>query len=198
MTFAETTPKSTQKRLNAMHSLYGSGDPERDRARRNIAKSMISPGTDRPQEIYTPQSVIDVVLATFGEIVLDPCSGPDSIVPARIKYDGTAEQWDGLLSRWFRKTYFNPPYKNLRDWLIKADAEASQARPIIGLFPVRPHRKWFRDLLLNRSGVEIVYLDPLKFRGYDQAFPAPLCLVLWCTDSEMIRRFLTASKALSK
>lgn len=60
----------------------------------------------------------------------------------------------------------------LGDWL-EHQLERSEGESVV-LAPVRTHRKWFRAWL-RRLGAA-VFLDPLKFEGYAQAFPAPLVL----------------------
>lgn len=137
------------------------------------------------QEIYTPRSVIDVCLAVWPEgIRLDPCSGPDSIVPAEIRLQGrrvdsgrrtkhgaTIWKWEGagLRRTWCSRTYCNPPFNQLRQWL--AHAVGSE---VIVLAPVRSHRGWWRDW---RDAQEAYCeMDPLKFLGYASSFPAPLIL----------------------
>jgi hypothetical protein len=187
----------TKKNHNALQTLWGSGDPERDRKRKNTAKSMISPsegGVERPQEIYTPQVILDVIAEVWPEgITLDPCSGPESIVPARIRYDGSPGK-DGLEEVWYDFTYFNPPYKDLKKWMAKAVAESPANNvEIIGLFPVRPHRVWWRRTAVKAAALSC--LDPLCFRGYKQAFPAPLCLMYW---GSRVEKFYEACKKVSK
>lgn len=189
----------TESKPNALQSLWGSGDVARDRARRNTVKSMASPG-ERPQEIYTPQSIIDVCLEVWPEgIAMDPCSGPDSIVPATIKLDGS-EGKDGLKTDWAPFTYVNPPFKYLKQWLEKAENEVvrlvenSQHPEIILLCPVRTHRVWYRRTL-DGCRVTTVFLDPLKFHGYAQAFPAPLALHYWGSRKA---EFLHACRKVSK
>lgn len=190
------SPEEIQKlpQPNALHTLWGSGDVERDRRRKNTAKSMISPsegGVEREQTIYTPKIVLDVIAEVWPEgIQLDPCSGPDSDVVSKYKYNETD---DGLICNWFSRTYCNPPYKNLKDWLAKADTDGADGIEIIVLCPVRTHRKWFRRTMERCTA--ICWMDPLKFKGYAQAFPAPLCLLYWGNRKEA---FLKASRKLSK
>lgn len=186
----------TEPRTNALQALYGSGDPERDRKRRNTAKSMISPpegGAQREQTIYTPQSVLDVAKEVWPEgITLDPCHGPLSIVNAGKTYDGSPGQ-DGLALPWSERTFVNSPYKDLKVWLAKAQAEADLGCEVIVLCPVRTHRIWFRHAM--QSCTAISYMDPLKFLGYAAAFPAPLCLMYW---GERKEGFQKASRRVSK
>jgi hypothetical protein len=85
---------------------------------------------------------------------------------------------DGLSVPWVPRKYVNPPYKHLKEWLAKAVAEAHSGVPeILVLAPVRTHRPWFRIAWLHSDCV--IALNSLKFLGYDQAFPAPLCLMYW-------------------
>ena len=136
----------------------------------------------REQTVYTPQCIIDALLKLWPEgIALDPCSGPDSIVPATVafmrvecgfaKLAGGVQSpgRDGLSIPWPERTYFNPPYNDIKPWLDKF----VESYEVVGLVPVRTHRKWWRYAAWHAS--EICYLDPLKFHGYEQTFPAPLC-----------------------
>lgn len=82
--------------------------------------------------------------------------------------DGLVEAWDP------RGTFFNPPFNNLRPWLEKAVHERGKT---IGLFPFRPHRRWFLPLVETGTTVFLNY--NVRFKGFDHAFPAPLVLVSW-------------------
>lgn len=141
----------------------------------------------REQEIGTPDCLLAVVRQAFGqEINLDPCANPARPIALSHYFgerydtgkkhkDGTAKMaWrgDGLTSPWADKTFFNSPYENLSDWLEKSFDETKFEQ--IGLFPVRPNRQWWCSYMASVNAH--AYLKPLKFEGYKQAFPAPLCL----------------------
>lgn len=173
---------------NALKSLWGDGPKEsyaeqKEQSRKNTAKSMISPpDIDRPQDIRTPPDLIEAVIELFdGVIALDAC---DSLcqTKAMMHYTGPEPGGDGLVEPWVDRTYCNPPYKDLKFWLDKALKEAKQGKRIAVLCPVRPHRAWFRRAM--RAATSLVYLNPLKFEGYKQAFPAPLCLLIYNTTAE--------------
>lgn len=127
---------------------------------------------ERPQTIITPKSVLDMLP---WEIALDPCACEGSLVVADKYYRIDLGQ-DGLILPWTDRTYCNPPYKDLKTWLAKAQQEACMGYRIAVLAPVRTHRKWFR---LAMQTALVRWLDPVKFHGYPQAFPAPLCLLIW-------------------
>lgn len=82
---------------------------------------------------------------------------------------------NGLVDPWVDRTYCNPPFAELKRWLhtIQHWAKAPDKR-IAALAPARTHRKWYREAI---GGITIVELNPLKFQGYDQAFPVPLHLL---------------------
>ena len=100
-----------------------------------------------------------------------------------------AERWTdcrGLVDPWPHKTFCNPPYGELRAWLEWAMATYADH---IMLVPVRPHRTWWREWAATFPPSDLVYLNPLKFVGYDQAFPAPLCLARANAPTDEIGRF---------
>jgi hypothetical protein len=157
----------------ALRSFYGASDRQK---KANTVKSMACPGA-RPQEILTPRAIIDLLP---WPVELDPCACVGSLVPAKVCYYGQPEDEGGLILPWMDRTYCNPPYKDLKAWLERAQREHlrlnGQAQFVM-LAPVRTHRAWFRSAMA--AGVKIKWLDPVKFHGYDQAFPAPLCLLGW-------------------
>ena len=54
---------------------------------------------------------------------------------------------------------------------------------------LRNHRPWFRTAWLEADCV--IALNSLKFRGYDQAFPAPLCLMYWGESPDRLELLMT-------
>lgn len=131
----------------------------------------------RPQEILTPPEVLTFVRALWQDTVaLDPCAGTSN--PEHVDADEHyTEDQDGLVRSWTDRTYVNPPYKFLKQWMSKASLEAEHGHRIVMLCPVRGHRDWWHKYR-DTASVE-VQLKPLKFVGYDGAFSAPLCLLIW-------------------
>ena len=166
----------------ALQSLYGKGD-----AVRRAPGRRSSPGTStRPQEVYTSQPIIDGILRLWPEgIALDPCGGPRSIVPAarsyfvpgrrrgdKVTYVARAGEEDGLALPWCERTYCNMPFGLLQRWLEKAAGEPDEQ---ILLAPVRTQRNWFLDAL--ELADQTIWLDDVRFLGFRESFPAPLCLL---------------------
>lgn len=169
----------------------------------------------REQQIYTPWDIVDVCLQTWPEgIALDPCSGPDSQIPALESWHGTHVdtgrrtpkgeavcKWTGpgLHTPWRMRSYINMPYSDLELWLDKSRAEATLGiTEQILLFPVRPNRDWW-SAYMRDVATSISYLRPLAFVGHDQTFPAPLALVHTGRDrnNETTARFRRACRPLS-
>jgi hypothetical protein len=198
----------------ALRAFYGASDKQK---RDNTAKSVICPG-EREQAIDTPEEIVEGLLRFWGGIALDPCSSPSSIVPADVKfyvpprievYHGRADgklvektrtvfkavpgEKCGLTDAWVDGTYANPPFKFLKDWLAKAQKEAKRTPEIIVLGPVRSQRKWWRAAA--RSATKVIYLDPVKFRGYRIGFPQGLCLMYW---GEFTNLFVEAFEKLGE
>ncbi len=177
----------------ALASFYSA--PHRKRARANTAKSMIGPG-ERPQEIYTPEALLAPLRELWDGIALDPCSGPGSIVGAtesfyvskkvrigksgkeQIHYTPDPGEQSGLELPWLDRTYSNPPFGELEEWMYKAAYEGMRrGLEVAQLVPVRPHRKWWRAV--RRTANQLIWLDPVFFVGYDSGFPAPLAMLYW-------------------
>jgi hypothetical protein len=121
---------------------------------------------ERKQEVLTPQCIIDVCTQVWGKIQFDPCYHQDAITDPQF-----ATCLAGLDVEWHSKAYVNPPYKDLKAWLKYGSTQPGEQ---IWLVPVRTHRGWWRAW---RDELDVyVELNPIKFIGYDQYFPAPLML----------------------
>src|SRR5574338_60385 len=123
----------------------------------------------REQEILTPRWLLWLLAFEWDRIVLDPCSPVEPNVEADYHYTAC-----GLIWCWLDRTFCNPPYCDLKLWLAKALEESKDGKRIALLVPARTSRKWYRRTL---DGAWVVELDPVKFQGFDGAFPAPLHLI---------------------
>jgi hypothetical protein len=183
----------------SLRAFYGASD--RQRAHDNTVKSMACPG-ERPQVELTPTSVLERIPWIAEGVALDPCYAPGSIVnatyayyvPPRTRtvrrkrkgewieieetyYEPEGADESGLHLPWFDRTYCNPVFARLEEWLAAAVAEHVRVpgNRITMLAPVRTHRKWFRAALDHCSSIDM--LDPVTFLGHDSSFPAPLWLL---------------------
>lgn len=79
-------------------------------------------------EHYTPQYILDAVIACMDAIDLDPCSNSREIpnVPAARHY--TAQD-NGLLRPWVGRVFLNPPFGyEVEDWFSKLFLERLEGR----------------------------------------------------------------------
>lgn len=134
----------------------------------------------RLQETFTPPSIYEQLINVWGRISLDPCGHEQSPVPAERVYLYPAQ--DGLALPWADRTYINPPFKDLKVWLAKAVRESQFGYRLALLAPVRTHRKWFRAAM---DTCDTIWLDPIKFWGHTNTFPAPLCLMYWPKQAKL-------------
>ena len=150
-----------------------------------------SPGlyTSDSDDWWTPQDIIDRVLATFdGTIDLDPCSNLGTPnVPATVRY--TVED-DGLSKPWVGRVYMNPPYGDvLPNWIEKMvqafiDGEIDSA---VALVPARTDTRWFRTL---RPYLHCFIFGRLKFSGTGNSAPFPsMAVYLGPEDRKFIDAF---------
>lgn len=81
-------------------------------------------------EHYTPQYILDAVIACMGAIDLDPCSNSQEIpnVPAAKHY---IVQDNGLVQTWEGRVFLNPPFgPGVEIWFSKLYQELSGDRAI--------------------------------------------------------------------
>lgn len=179
-----------QKRKRSTGPLYAMGGAHPN-ARADAMSGLATgaKGNEREQDVHTPDSVLAVCVETFGQILFDPCGSRTREAFADTTcYEG---ENDGLGGDWPLGTYFNPPYKNLKDWLEHACEQPEH----IGLYPVRTNREWWCAYHSAELGnvKAIGWLKPLAFAGHKQAFPAPLVLVYTGHRTEAFVRALAAS-----
>jgi len=126
----------------------------------------------KSQDWGTPQKYIDAVKEVFGgEIALDPCSSPYSIVNAKVEYmlpehDGLKESWD------YPTIYVNPPYgiekkhgTTIRRWLARcAEAHEKYGAEVLALVPVAPNTgHWKNYVFGSAEAICFLYDTRLKF-----------------------------------
>jgi hypothetical protein len=103
-------------------------------------------GSSQSVQWYTPPHIVDLAVATLGEIDLDPCWHPDSPVRATTTY--TAAD-DGLAQPWAGRVYMNPPFGDgIDDWVAKLvdEHERGNVTEAVPLVPARVDTRWFRRL----------------------------------------------------
>ena len=147
------------------------------------------------QNWCTPPQYVDAVKRVFGgEIDLDPCSNPDSVVGAVREFrlpdeDGLAQEWN------FRTIYVNPPYgadrsrgTTIRDWLAKCAAtRKNYGAQIIALVPVATNTShWKKHVFGVADAVCFLYDTRLRFlvngNTDNKGAPMACAMVYWGDD----------------
>ncbi len=162
----------------------------------------------RPQEVFTPEYLLQPMYEIWGGIGLDPCSHPDAPILAQAKWMGTPTAWRdgdpiewngkiptawaqvpcawegrGLIDPWTDRTYCNPPFGDLKAWLAYA---RDQVGRIAVLAPARVQRPWLRAVVRNPKW-STVALNSVTFHGYSQAFPQ--ALLIFTTDKRLAMEY---------
>ncbi len=157
-------------------------------------------GEDKSQtndDWCTPERVIRLLLQFWnGPPRLDPCSNPQSNVPADRKWYGPPGV-DGLLASWSSlgsakqrprrdsmagrvTVFFNPPFSNKYEWTRKASFEAGFGCEVIGLVPADTDTEWFDRYVVRAARAACFLKGRLRFEG-DRTFPArfPCVMPYW-------------------
>ena len=106
---------------------------------------------NRNDEWETPPDVYKAACLQYGvKPQLDVCATRQS---RKCRYYYTKED-DGLAQQWDRPFYANPPYSQVRDWVIKADHEV-HAHGVVGLLLTfaKVDTKWWHDYIEGQHKV---------------------------------------------
>jgi phage N-6-adenine-methyltransferase len=106
-----------------------------------------------PDHWETPWEVVYALEAEFGPFELDPCATPRTAKAPRF----FTEADDGLRLRWApARTFCNPPYSSVAEWLQQARVAAAEGSLVVCLLPARTDRDWFHDLVLPFAEVRFI------------------------------------------
>lgn len=147
------------------------------------------------QDYCTPQELLEPVYE-FGEIELDPCSNPNSIVRARhhimpLEYMDREKEFglvnvsfgDGLAGPWPEGlTFVNPPFRNVVPWLEKAEEEARTGSDVILLLNADTSTAWFQDFVYPRANRICFRRGRVRFLGARSTNPFPHLYVYFGGD----------------
>lgn len=121
----------------------------------------------RRQTVRTPGWFVDAAAKALGrpQVPLDPCAHP---MP---RYQFAQVNWSkGALKRpWHLPWFANPPWKDLGEWMVYAQAEARRTgMPGVLLGPWRSHRLTFLPAL---RGATVVFFRAFAFQGEPDSTP---------------------------
>lgn len=150
------------------------------------------------QDWNTPESVLKLVREyAGGQIAFDPCSGPGSIVGAKLEWK--PPEHDALIEPWWphtgsggtqNTTFVNPPYgRTLNDWSAKIRLVGRTVcwANMIVLVPARTDTRWFQPFFAEADAICFVK-GRLKFLGAENSAPFPSAIILLGGNVALFRK----------
>lgn len=87
---------------------------------------------------------------------------------------------DGLKTSWGKRNFVNPPYSQIEKWFVKAVEEMTAHKNLsVFLVPARPQTKYWQKYVWTQASELRFLVGGLKFKGYKQKLPIPLCLIIY-------------------
>ena len=137
-------------------------------------------------EWYTPQHIVQRVIALFGRINLDPCSNSSDPALANVPADAYWTLADnGLVQPWHGRVYMNPPYGDeIAGWVgrMRGAYETGEISEAVALLPARTDTAWFQSLADYRM---CFIRGRLKFSGSENSAPFPSAVVYVGADAAL-------------
>lgn len=128
------------------------------------------------QEYATPWNLFKVLDNEFN-FTLDVCA--DDINKKVSNY--FTEKDNSLEKEWVGHCWMNPPYKDMKKWVIKAYNEAQKEGTIVVcLIPARTNTKWWHEYCM-KGEIRFINGRP-KFEGCIHGLPQPLAIVIFGTN----------------
>jgi len=125
------------------------------------------------QEYETPENLFKVLNNEF-HFTLDVCANNKNYKVS----DYFTEEDNALEQDWKGVCWMNPPYKNMKNWVIKAYNESIKNNAIIVcLIPARTNTLWWHEYC-NKGEIRFIKGRP-KFKGCKYGLPQPLAVVVF-------------------
>lgn len=95
----------------------------------------------KSDEWETPHELFDAIEGAFGIFDLDPCSSKKN----RKCLAYFTKEIDGLQQSWlpYGGVFVNPPYSQVKLWMLKCAYEASRDTRVVALVPARTDTVWW-------------------------------------------------------
>ena len=129
----------------------------------------------KTNSVETPDYVLDALKKEFGNDLYDPC-------PFQPNFDPTKHK-NGLTTEWGAINYCNPPFNDVKHWLMKAREEWLKGKTCIVLMKTTAGgTQYFKKC---SPGAEIWFLTgKVKFKGYEHAYCFPIMLLVFRANVE--------------
>jgi len=121
----------------------------------------------------TPKSIYDLLNKEF-HFNYDPC-------PLNSEKDLYSEEWGSVV-------FCNPPYSELRKWLMKCYYHSLCGNIVVALIPSRTDTIAWHDYVMQASEIRFIK-GRLKFGDSKNSAPFPSAIVIWGTPqlSNMVK-----------
>lgn len=126
-------------------------------------------------QVYeTPEKLFNVLNNEFG-FTLDVCATDEN----RKVDNFIGEDIDSLTQDWNGICWMNPPYKDMKKWIIKAYKETirNENTVVVCLIPARTNTTWWHDYCM-KGEIRFIKGRP-KFKGCIHGLPQPLAIVIF-------------------
>jgi phage N-6-adenine-methyltransferase len=125
------------------------------------------------QEYATPKNLFKVLDDEF-HFTLDVCADQNN-KKVNVYY---SEKDNALNKDWAGICWMNPPYKNMKEWIIKAYNESIINNSIVVcLIPARTNTNWWHDYCM-KGEIRFIKGRP-KFEGCKHGLPQPLAIIIF-------------------
>lgn len=94
----------------------------------------------------------------------DPCPNDDSLV--------------GFLAPWGSRSFCNPPYSEISDWVKHAYEQSKLGKLVVMLIPSRTDTKWWHDYVMKSKEIRFIK-GRLCFDDSGRNAPFPSCIVVF-------------------
>jgi phage N-6-adenine-methyltransferase len=133
------------------------------------------------QEWETPDDLFAAVNDKF-HFTRDVCASS-----ANAKCDKYWTEQDSCLDKtWDGVNWMNPPYRNMKQFIVKAHREKERAITV-ALIPARTNTRWWHEYCMP---CEIMFIcGRPKFKGCSFGLPQPLALVVFGGKSKTMDSF---------
>lgn len=129
-------------------------------------------GTERRQEVETPDWILALIAEHWGPKWFDPCPYP------RPKgYDSLDRK-----VKWGKLNYCNPPYNNIAPFVDRAIEETKQGHTTLMLIPARLNMRYMAEKVWGEYEI-IPILGEVRFKTYTNTLPGTLILIVFSPGS---------------
>ena len=125
------------------------------------------------QTYETPDELFNVLDKEFN-FTLDVCAGKTNRKVEKF----FSKKDNALIQEWVGTCWMNPPFKDMKKWVIKAYTESIKNNSIVVcLLPARTNNIWWHQYCMKG---EIRFIKGrVKFKGNIHGLPQPLAIVIF-------------------